>query len=83
MKNIIIFFEIRKILLCDIIISFHISNTLSKVKKNKAIISESSYINIKVKGIGINRIFYGRYLEEYCSIFIDPDEVYINGINQS
>ena len=83
-KNIIIFWKIRKILLYDIlIIIIHILKTLSKKIKNKIYILESSYISIKVKGTGINRIFYGRYREKNCALFIDPDEVYVNGINQS
>ena len=82
-KNIIKFFEIRKIFLYDIIIIIHILKSLSKGNKNEIYMSESSYINIKVKGTGINRIFYGRYQERDCALFVDPDEVYINGINQS
>ena len=42
-----------------------------------------SYIILKVKGIGINRIFYGKDRENYCSKFIPPNEVYINNIKQN
>ena len=42
-----------------------------------------SYITLKVKGKGINKIFYGRNLEEYCSAFIPPNEVLINNIKQN
>jgi len=67
-KNIIKFFEIRKIFLYDIIIIIiHILKSLSKENKNEIYMSESSYINIKVKGTGINRIFYGRYQERDCA----------------
>ena len=42
-----------------------------------------SYITLRVKGIGINRIFYAKDNEKYCSKFIPPNEVYINNANQS
>ena len=37
-----------------------------------------SYISLKVKGKGINRIFYARDMEEWCSKFMSPNEVLIN-----
>ena len=43
---------------------------------------DNSYITLKVKGKGINRIFYAYNTEEYCSNFIPPDEVYINNTKQ-
>ena len=38
-------------------------------------IFDYSYITLKVKGIGTNKIFYARDHEEFCSKFIPPDEV--------
>jgi hypothetical protein len=42
-----------------------------------------SYIILKVKGLGKNRIFYGKNQQSVCSKFKPPDEVYINGYKQS
>ena len=42
-----------------------------------------SYISLKVKGKGINKIFYGKDAEYACSYFIPPDEVIINSIKQN
>ena len=51
--------------------------------KKKQINNEYSYITLKIKGTGNNRIYYGKNAEDYCSKFVPPDEVYLNGINQS
>ena len=48
-KNIIKFFEIRKIFLYDIIIIINILKSLSQGNKDEIYKSEFSYINIKVK----------------------------------
>ena len=53
--------------------------------RKKEIINNNnySYIILKVKGTGINRIFYGKDMDIYCSKFIPPNEVYINNIKQN
>ena len=45
-------------------------------------ILEYSYITLKIKGKRINKIFYSKNCEEYCSKFIPPNEVLINNIKQ-
>ena len=45
-------------------------------------IFDYTYITLKVKGIGINKIFYAKELEQYCSRFKPPDEVIINNVKE-
>ena len=40
------------------------------------------YITLKVKGKGMNRIFYEYDIHNYCPQFKVPDEVLINNIKQ-
>ena len=46
-------------------------------------IFDYSYITLRLKGKGMNRIFYEYDIHEYCPNFKVPDEVLINNIKQN
>ena len=43
----------------------------------------SSFITLTINNPGIKSVFYVKDNNKYCKNFYPPDEVYINGINQS
>ena len=59
-----------------LIITFF-SMTIETIKYN------SSYIEFKIKGDSLNKIFFETLGEDQCTKTIFPDEIHINGINQS
>ena len=59
------------------------SCNLNEIIIDKNYLNEKSYIKLKVKGIGINRIFYSKDNKELITDFIPPDEVIINNKKKS
>ena len=49
---------------------------------NEDYLNEKSYIKLKIKGKGINRIFYAKD-KEFDSYFIPPNEVIINNVKKN
>ena len=65
--------------LIEIIINIALTKSLND-KRN--IISHYSSIKLKIENSGVQKIFFsGTY--EWCDYDITPDEIYINGVNQS
>jgi len=74
---------LRDYLSCDL---ENPKNCYCKVKEleiNEDYLYEKSYIKIKIRGKGINQIFYGRTSSQYCTSFIPPNEVFINNIKKN
>ena len=69
--------SIENIKIIGFLIIINLFTQISSDNSLRKIISEFSYITLKISGIGQKKIFSDEYTKNY------PDEIYINGIKQT